>query len=76
MSIASPPSRDIVRLVSEEDAPWADTGISTGRLTIAVLGGLAARTCPTRFASSLKSTASPKSRLMSCLGARDKPRPA
>jgi hypothetical protein len=27
MSIASPASRDIVRLVSEEDAPWADTGI-------------------------------------------------
>ena len=27
MSIASPASRDIVRLVSEDDAPWADTGI-------------------------------------------------
>jgi hypothetical protein len=27
MSIATPASRDIVRLVSDEDAPWADTGI-------------------------------------------------
>jgi hypothetical protein len=27
MSIASPTSRDVVRLVGEDDAPWADTGI-------------------------------------------------
>ena len=27
MSIASPASRDIVRLVSEDDAPWVGTGI-------------------------------------------------